>query len=40
MLEIPLLVETRQQGFVDRGLVVDSPERLRIARIKTRTGLD
>ncbi|NJD07816.1 MAG: dephospho-CoA kinase [Methylococcaceae bacterium] len=40
ILEIPLLVETRQQGFVDRVLVVDSPERLRIARIKTRTGLD
>lgn len=40
ILEIPLLVETRQQSFVNRVLVVDSPDRLRIARIKTRAGLD
>jgi dephospho-CoA kinase len=40
VLEIPLLVETGRQSFVDRTLVVDCPESLRFARIKARTGQD
>lgn len=37
---IPLLVESHAQSLVDRILVVDCPEPLQIARIKSREGMD
>jgi len=40
VLEIPLLIESGGVTFVDRILVVDCPDRLRIERIKRRTGYD
>lgn len=40
ILCIPLLIETRQQGFVDRVLVVDCPVELQYARIRSRDGLE
>ncbi|MEK7322517.1 MAG: dephospho-CoA kinase [Pseudomonadota bacterium] len=36
---IPLLLETGQTGFVDRVLVVDSPEAARRTRVQARDGL-
>jgi dephospho-CoA kinase len=39
VLVIPLLLETGQQGLVDRVLVVDLPEREQIARVAQRSGL-
>ncbi len=38
--EIPLLVEKRMQGSVDRVLVVDLPEELQIERAMARDGAD
>jgi len=40
ILCIPLLIEARQQEFVDRILVVDCPVELQYARIKSRNGLE
>jgi dephospho-CoA kinase len=41
ILSIPLLVENRAHyGWVDRVLVVDAPEDLRIARLTQRDGID
>jgi dephospho-CoA kinase len=40
VLCIPLLIETAQQAFVDRVLVVDCPVELQYARIKNRDGLE
>lgn len=37
---IPLLIETKQTGMMDRILVVDAPEPLRRERLKQRDGLD
>lgn len=39
VLVIPLLFETRQQTLVDRVLVVDCPEPLQKARVKSRSSL-
>ncbi len=40
ILVIPLLLETGQQAFVDRILVVDCPVELQHARVKERDGVD
>jgi dephospho-CoA kinase len=40
VLCIPLLIETRQQAFVDRILVVDCPAELQYARVKRRDSLE
>lgn len=37
---IPLILETRYRGFVDRLLVVDAPERLQVERVMRRDGVD
>ena len=39
ILSIPLLLESGQAGTVDRVLVVDAPDEMRIAWIKSRSGL-
>lgn len=40
VLVIPLLIESRQQGLVDRIVVVDAPDHRRVAWLKERSGLD
>ena len=40
VLCIPLLLETEQQAFVDRILVVDCPVELQYERVKNRDGLE
>ncbi|HUL12127.1 MAG TPA: dephospho-CoA kinase [Methylococcaceae bacterium] len=40
ILCIPLLLETKQQAFVDRILVVDCPVELQYERVKNRDGLE
>jgi len=40
LFSIPLLVETGQMAAFDRIAVVDAPDEMRIAWIKTRSGLD
>lgn len=39
ILVIPLLVETGQQELVDRVLVVDTPEKLQLDRVRERDGI-
>jgi dephospho-CoA kinase len=40
ILCIPLLLETKQQAFVDRILVIDCPVELQYERVKNRDGLE